>query len=91
MHNQYHDDIKRRMEAYKAEQEAYERSDNLELLNRRVINLSFANSQLYRELTSQKRLTETLIARLNNMNEPPKTEEYSSDDLRMFKSMGISV
>ena len=78
------------MEVYKAEQEAYVRSENIDHLNRQVFNLQFANGRIYQELLSKKKLCDVLMARLSKYNEPPEVPEYSTEDLRMLKSMGIA-
>lgn len=87
--NPYQDANRKRMEMYKAQQEEYRRMENIDELNKRVLDLQFANTRIYGELQSQRKLCEVLLARLSKYNEPPVEEGYTEDDLKFLKAVGI--
>lgn len=81
----------KRIAAFRAEQEAYQRSENIEDLNKRVLNLQFANTRLFQELQQTQNLNKVLMVRLSAYNELSLIEEYTPEDLRMLKDMGIAL
>lgn len=81
----------KRMAMYKAQEAAYQRSDNIDELNKRVIDLQFANIRIYGELQAQRKLCDVLIARLNTYNTPEIEKGYTKADLEMLRQMGIKV
>lgn len=88
MHN-YKEENDKRLAAYKALEAEYQRSDNVDELNKRVINLQFANTRLFQELQEMKKINEKL---LNRINEPEVVEQnYTLEDLRMLKAMGVGI
>ena len=87
--NDYKQDNLKRMAMYKAQEEAYRRSDNIDELNKRVIDLQFANTRIYGELQAQRKLCDVLLARLNQYNTPEIEKGYTKDDLEMLRQMGI--
>lgn len=89
----YQEDNKKRMEMYAAQEAAYKRSENIEDLNKRVLDLQFANTRIYQELQSQRQLCDVLIKRLNKYNtpEPLQDGEYTKDDLEFLRQLGIQA
>ncbi len=87
----FQEENKKRMAMYRAQEEAYRRSDNIDELNKRVLDLQFANMRIYQELQSQRQLCDVLIKRLNKYNSPEPLEDgqYTKDDLEMLRQMGI--
>src|ERR1700676_4839477 len=81
--NNYKEDNLKRMAMYKAQEEAYKRSENIDELNKRVLDLQFANTRIYGELQAQRKLCDVLIARLNKYNTPEDEQGYTAEDLKM--------
>lgn len=79
----------KRAAAYRAEQERLKLKDDSQELERRIFNLQVGNTKLFQEIQSLRRLNKVLSDRLSQYNEPPVIEEYTNEDLRMMKAMGI--